>query len=622
MLVARARIAEERRKLRERLEADALPKIELPRRNLAPALPVVAPQSIDLDPGLPRRLNHAQRINEQIAQQQQINAQTEQQMRQSAQSLMGAASATVAHELPQRGAGKDLRIPSVEGKAVPARRPIVVDPAGPAIVYPTRNVRSATGPDGDASDLPNYSPARLAGPSTSVAQVQELPTRRPRVDGASPPSTVGESDPFLPTRPRRAFPKGTVEFQEQLLRDREVMPPENMSRKKAALFGFLRGLSSGDLLTGGVGAAVGALVPGATSRLAQRDKISDASGQLDTALEREGRRSEIDTKRAAAATRRNAPAEAEKDNLRQLYNSQPYFDPDKNPEHRALRDRAAALGMILPKRDEKDNNQLEYNDSGELLLVPRNGGPARPVLDESGQPVKRRATRSNLQLGQRLAPDGITVIQTQYDPDSGQFVDSVGRDGKPIVKGQVGKIDPTTGAPVSTVITNTRITQQQGRENETKRKTYESEAAEWVGKEKTFRANKEAEDRALGAKQNRLAALYAEKPAGYFGSGRTAEEIKIDIARVTKDLQTHRANSTRFQNDADKAAERATAARRNAGLQGDSGASQSVIGRAPARDGKHHYTPSEIRAQAEAAGVSYESLYNKLKANTKVVIDQ
>jgi hypothetical protein len=45
------------------------------------------------------------------------------------------------------------------------------------------------------------------------------------------------------------------------------------------------------------------------------------------------------------------------------------------------------------------------------------------------------------------------------------------------------------------------------------------------------------------------------------------------------------------------------------------------IGRSPASDGKHHYTQAEIRAQAEAAGVSYESLYNKLKSDKRVAID-
>lgn len=572
-LEARARIDEERRKIRASLEAEALRRrggenafpmggMDLPRRNLAPAIPALdAPPIEGIDQALPTWIQTAEP-------------------------------------------------PSPPAIRYPTRVVTAEPPVPTAITYPTRTV-GVSPPPADASfDIPTRTRSRLVG-----------------YDAAAPSS----DQEALPTRPRLAHPKGTVEYQEKLLSDRETMPPEKMSRTQAALYAFFRSLSSGNLLTGGVGAAVGALAPGATSKLAQRDRIAEASGQLDTAIEREGRMSQIDSQRAAATARRNAPLDAEKarqeqerDNLRQLYNAQPYFDPDKNPEHRALRDRAAVLGMALPRRDEKDNNQLEYNDSDELLLVPRNGGPARPVFDQSGKPVKRRATR-NLQLGHRLAPDGITVIQTQYDPDSGQFVDSAGPGGKPIVTGQVGRIDPATGAPVSSLISGERVTQQQRQENDRKRKSYESEAAEWTGKEKTFRANKVAEDRAIATKEEKLAALYAERPAGYFAGGRSAEAIAIDIARVSKDLETHRSNVTRFQTEADKAAGSATEARRNAGLYGNSGSGPSTrgaIGRPPAGDGKYHYSVAEIRAQAEAAGVSYQSLYNKLKANNKVAIDQ
>lgn len=42
----------------------------------------------------------------------------------------------------------------------------------------------------------------------------------------------------------------------------------------------------------------------------------------------------------------------------------------------------------------------------------------------------------------------------------------------------------------------------------------------------------------------------------------------------------------------------------------------------PARDGRFHYTPAQIRAKAEASGVSYDALLNTLKGNKQVVIDQ
>jgi len=178
---------------------------------------------------------------------------------------------------------------------------------------------------------------------------------------------------------------------------------------------------------------------------------------------------------------------------------------------------------------------------------------------------------------------------------------------------------------MSTVITNNRLVGQQGQEDQRKRQSYEGEAKEWGNKETTFRQNKAAEDQAINTKTAQLEALYSEKPSewgGLVGGPRTREEIETEKARLIKEIGTHRTNAAHFQTEADKAASSATESRRNAGLYADTGGSQGVIGRAPASDGKHHYTTAEIRAQAGSSGVSYESLYQKLKANQRVVIDQ
>ena len=168
-------------------------------------------------------------------------------------------------------------------------------------------------------------------------------------------------------------------------------------------------------------------------------------------------------------------------------------------------------------------------------------------------------------------------------------------------------------------MTDSRLTRQQSQENQRKRGSYENEVTEWGGKETSFRQNKTAEDEAIKTKTAQLQPLYSEKPS----ASRGQQAIDSDKARLQREVATHRANATHFQKEADTAASKATEARRNAGLYANTGGgSQGVIGRAKARDGKHHYTTAEIRAQAESAGVTYESLLQKLKSNQNVVIDQ
>jgi hypothetical protein len=576
---ARARIEEERRKLRELAEAEAVRRygdaggVSLPGRNVVVAAPLIEPPPM---------------------------------------------------EFPTRQINVDVGEPPPSATAsYPTRN---VSASSPSAVQATFDLPTYSGPSVDLTPAPqNVGGAlptrpRVVGTPAPQTAPEVLPTRSPRAPVADSSSTINESDPFLPTRPKRAFPAGTVEYQEQLLRDRETLPPEKMSRKGGALYGFLQGLQRGGLIGGGIGALTGALSPGRIAEAKRQGEIAKASGKLDTAIDREGRRTQV-------TARRNAPQEQERDNLRQIYNTLPYFDPEKNPEHRRIRDRAAALGMTLPSRAEKTDSEIKYNSKHEAVLVPKNGGRARPIFNLDGSPLTKEANeRGNVQIAYRLALDGISQIQIERDAASGRWVDSVGRNGQPIVRDQVSRIDPISGAPVSSLISDNRITQQQRQENERKRHSYESETAEWIGKEKTFRANKEIEDRAIELKEDKLAALYAEKPAGYFGGGRSAEAIKIDIARVQKDLETHRANAARFQADADKAAGSATEARRNAGLYADSGGRQSqgagTIGRAPARDGKHHYSRAEIKAEADAHGKNFDALYNILKANKNVVIDE
>lgn len=284
-----------------------------------------------------------------------------------------------------------------------------------------------------------------------------------------------------------------------------------------------------------------------------------------------------------------------------------------NPQQRQMVDAIARNGKpVVAKAAKESPAEFITNDRDEVMLAPKDGGPARPVFDLNGNPLKKKVSGSgNVQTGHRLATDGITVIQTQRDPASGQWVDSIGPDGGLIRMGQVGRIDSATGAPVSTLIDNNRVVERQQQENERKRAAYESESQEWGNKERTFRQNKTSEDQSIKEKQGKIRDLYAEKRSWtpQLLGGRSTQEIQSDIDRLSAEIKTHRGNSQSYQKQADEAAGKATAARRNAGLNAGSPPAQSPRGAKPGR-----IQPNEDPQVRDYANEFFGGNYQKAQA--------
>jgi hypothetical protein len=412
-------------------------------------------------------------------------------------------------------------------------------------MYPTRIIPP---PIDHSSDLPTYKGPALSAPN--------LPTR-----------VVAEPQP------------GTVEYEEANLRRLQATPLKNLSRKKAAVTGFIRGLAIG--LQGGpgagaggaiTGAIAGAIAPGRTAEMQRDQQIAEQQAKLRGAIQTEGALSEIDTRRALSEQRRAKPLE----------------DAEKAAQA-ARKDRIARLITMHGRLGRYNPN--DPNDSASQAV--KKEAESLGVANELVPYTKAE------KVPPRQVVDGVTYERQ----DNGDWKAASGLPGRKMVDTPYGPVSPGTALTADATRENrdnqqrrTTLLDEKGRtENERKRQSYATEGQEWLEKEKTFRANKEAEDRAIVAKETKLAELYNEKPAGYFGGGRTTEQIKIDIARVQKDLEIHRANSTRFQADADKAAGSATEARRNAGIYTDPGGQKDLPTRSTTRTGKGGVRPKVSR---------------------------
>jgi hypothetical protein len=491
--------------------------------------------------------------------------------------------------------------PSDPGTAIRPRR-VSVDPMAAEQPIGTRGVSA-----------PPPNPLRRALSEDARA------TEQPTFNGKPLLAERLGGEPFG-TRDRRTQPRDFAADDEQYLRDLENKPPSKKDRfLQAVRFATVVGTG---IDPGGFTNTRGNRIARARDQLATDLAVGQSRAQTanaeSSAYERLSKPPTGLTRIVDEGEYSGVPAGSE---IRQEWNGREYVDM-------IGRDNKPVVSKA-PPAEKAAAREIKYDRQGHALLVNKDGsGRSSPIFEPDGVTplTKERNESGNVQTAYRLADDGITQIQVERDGETGQWVDSVGRDNRPLVRGKVGKIDPNTGAPISTVITNNRVAGQQRQENQRKRQSYEGEAKEWGGKETSYRQNKTAEDDAIKTKTAQLRVLYNEKPSAYgglIGGTRTQQEIDIEKARLQKEIATHRTNAAHFQSEADKAASAATQARRNAGLYADTGnGSQGVIGRAPASDGKHHYTPAEIRAQAETSGVTYESLYQKLKGNKRVVIDQ
>jgi hypothetical protein len=147
---------------------------------------------------------------------------------------------------------------------------------------------------------------------------------------------------------------------------------------------FLKGWGATGSPIGGVGsAAVGGAIDAIDRTAADRDWKRVALGQSDDRIEqnlkREVHDAQIDAIRRKPETERRAQSEKEIDNLRQIWNSLPSFDPDHNPEHKALASQAKRLGYTLPRKDDKDSLSSEWGDDGRLYVINKRTRQAQPV---------------------------------------------------------------------------------------------------------------------------------------------------------------------------------------------------------------------------------------------------
>lgn len=416
-------------------------------------------------------------------------------------------------------------------------------------------------------------PAAMALRTDGPRLDPEMPRARPDRPSSEPFGSSGE--PFEVTRSRRALPRDYVADAAQYLRDVENQPVKR-SRLKSAGVGLVRG--------GIPGAITGALQPEMYGEIQRDRKITRARERLgrDLALETHqakmaGDAADIDYKAAQTDWMRQRPdieankaAEQQRRTLTSIYNRLPEFDPA---------------------------------DAANADLV--------DAMTVAGLPVVPKSRANQLRFVQDARTGEWKVISG--DRSTGEAT------GRPVGSGDGALVTTPTSQIAS-----------------------EDRAASRESRERVATANRQS--RETIAELNRRA-----RASGTRGDPRTEARLTRAISAITQleNLRIEGANGPVQDRAAnlEKAAAKAAEIRQlygdvvEVGYGGDSegrqwpyakirqqraqGAQQSgAMGRSPDSDGKHHYTAAEIRSQAEAAGVSYESLYDKLKGDKRVVIDQ
>lgn len=271
----------------------------------------------------------------------------------------------------------------------PDDRPGLVMPKLTARGYEERVIDPTTGAVTGFGDERDYAPLdSLPIPERDIPLLSrplELPQlkRVPSVvhsEGRPTPIVLGTNDPEQQILARR--------------RALEAYQPQKESKKSLALRAGLSILRGGLVGEGGVADTLlgpaGAFDRRGKDRAWQQGQIAQADESLGRM--RTDRRAGLQDRllESQVEKARTAPLEQERDNIRQIYNSQPYFDPNRSPDHRALRARAQALGMTLPSRDEKENFSLQWR-GGELKRVnSRTGevlGLSEPFVDPTRVPT-------------------------------------------------------------------------------------------------------------------------------------------------------------------------------------------------------------------------------------------
>lgn len=192
-----------------------------------------------------------------------------------------------------------------------------------------------------------------------------------RSQGGKPLEVIGSDDPLEKSRALLEAQQGYK------------APISKKDMAIQALFGFLRGGIPGAI----VNTAQYGLDPNYRTDVAMGRGIANTENQINRELIVRGKTNDLLNDQSLREYRgaqtdiltrepeREAAklAEQERDNVRQVYNSLPFFDAINNPQHKAIADRAAKLGIMLPNRDEKDNWVLE-KVNGELKRVSKATG--------------------------------------------------------------------------------------------------------------------------------------------------------------------------------------------------------------------------------------------------------
>lgn len=467
------------------------------------------------------------------------------------------------------------------GYEPPRQRSVFAPPRGPSSVSATEALRDDPATRRQLAENPanrSYNGVPLHRPRSVFAP----PTNSEGVTDFRVPKQGEELPPVSMSRDRRAEPRDYVGDSAQYLRDLEDKP-RNWKDKAVDV---LR------VVNQAFGSNPNVFMPTKKEReiLKARGMLGQDIALEDRAINQRATQSQINerlSKPPASSTRivdadeyEGIPAGTE---IRQEW----------DPRQRRMVDVAGRGGKPVvakaPPAEKAAASEIKYNHKGEAVLVPKDGGRAKPIFNLDGTPLTKEDNESGtVQTAFRLEPDGITQVQIERDRSTGQWVDSVGPNGKPIRHGQVGKIDPETGAPMAAIVTAGRIESREESERKAKKAAYEREASDWSSKESTYRQNKANEDAAVKAKQDQMQKLYAEKRSWtpQILGARSSDEIQTDIDRLSAEIKTHRANSTEFQRQANDAAKQATTARRNAGLIPDTPASNNGRSTRSAKPGR------------------------------------
>jgi hypothetical protein len=437
-----------------------------------------------------------------------------------------------------------------------------------------------------ATSTEEYNP-NYANPALQQEVEPKLLTRPRRVLSDDSPTPGNEpfgssGEPFGSARPRRLLPRDYAADDAQYLRDLEREPVEH-SRLKSAGLAALRGLAYGP------GGALGAGLVGLTepdlygetkrARLIQR-------GQRNLALDLDYRKAttdqasdeaNIDYRRAQTGSLLARPdqdarkAETQRrSTLASVYNRLPEFDPEDPANADMVRAMAEAGLPVVPKSRAQQLRFVQDARTGAWQVVAgdRSTGEASAssVLTNTGQPLATTPTAqisSETQAANRTSRERVATL----DRTSREAIADLNRRARE----SRGRGDARTQARLDQAIR--AVTALEGLKTDATSGPVQGRAS--------------ALDKAV-SKAAEIRSLYGDLvDVGYGGD---SEGRQWPYAKMKQ-------GATRSQ---------------------QSGA----IGRGPAGDGRHHYTAAEIRAQADSAGVSYESLYNKLKGDKRVVIDE